>query len=46
MDINTDIDSIIVSFYKDPKTGLNINNTFKHLRKAGHKVTLRQVIKL
>ena len=34
---------IIVSFYKDPKTGLNINNTFRNLLKAGHKFTLRQV---
>lgn len=35
----------IISFYKDPKTGLNINNTFRSLLKAGHKVTLRQVEK-
>ena len=34
---------IIVSFYKDPKTGLSINNTFRNLLKAGHKFTLRQV---
>ena len=37
------IDEIIISFYKDPKTGLSINNTFKNLLKAGYKVTLRQV---
>ena len=34
---------IIISFYKDPKTGLSINNTFRNLLKAGHKFTLRQV---
>ena len=34
---------IIVSFYKDPKTGLSINNTFRNLLKAGHKFTLRQI---
>ena len=38
-----DNNDIIISFYKDPKTGLNINNTFKNLLKAGHKFTLRQV---
>ena len=38
-----DNNDIIVSFYKDPKTGLSINNTFKNLLKAGHKFTLRQV---
>ena len=27
----------------DPKTGFRINNTFKNLRKAGQKFTLRQV---
>ena len=37
--------STIVSFYKDPKTGLNIVNTFRHLLKAGYKTTLRQVEK-
>ena len=31
------------SFYKDPKTGLSINNTFRNLLKDGHKFTLRQV---
>ena len=29
---------IIISFYKDPKTGLSINNTFRNLLKAGHKL--------
>ena len=36
-------EEIIISFYKDPKTGLNINNTFRNLLKAGHKITLKQV---
>ena len=45
MEENSDITNTIISFYKDPKTGLNINNTFKNLLKAGHKVTLRQVDK-
>ena len=40
--METDKD-IIISFYKDPKTGLSINNTFKNLLKAGHKFTLMQV---
>ena len=40
--MQTDND-IIISFYKDPKTGLSINNTFRDLPKAGHKFTLRQV---
>ena len=40
--MQTDND-IIISFYKDPKTGLSINNKFKSLLKAGHKFTLRQV---
>jgi len=40
--MQTDSD-IIISFYKDPKTGLSINNTFRNLLKAGHKYTLRQV---
>ena len=40
--MQTDND-IILSFYKNPKTGLSINNTFKNLLKAGHKFTLRQV---
>ena len=40
--MQTDND-IIISFYKDPKTGLSINNTFRNLLKAGHKFTLRQV---
>ena len=34
---------IIISFYKDPKTDLSINNTFRNLLKAGHKFILRQV---
>ena len=38
-----DNNDIIISFYKDPKTGLSINNTFRNLLKAGHKFTLRQV---
>ena len=38
-----DINNIIISFYKDPKTGLNINNTFRNLLKAGYNVTLKQV---
>ena len=38
-----DNNDIIISFYKDPKTGLSINNTFKNLLKAGYKFTLRQV---
>jgi len=29
------IGAIIVTFYKDPKTGLSIKNTFKNLLKAG-----------
>ena len=37
------MEETIISFYKDPKTGLNINNTFRNLLKAGHKVTLKQV---
>ena len=37
-----DNNDIIISFYKDPKTGLSIN-TFRNLLKAGHKFTLRQV---
>jgi len=40
MEKNNDI---IISFYKGPKTGLSINNTFRNLLKAGHKFTLRQV---
>jgi len=39
------IKDIIISFYKDPKTGLSINNTFKNLLKAEYKVTLNQVDK-
>ena len=35
--------NIIISFYKDPKTGSSINNTFRNLLKARHKFTLRQV---
>ena len=37
------LNDIIIRFYKDPKTGLSINNTFKNLLKAGHKVTFRQI---
>ncbi len=37
------MNSIIISFYKDPKTGLSINNTYRNLKKAGHNFTLRQV---
>ena len=37
------MDETIISFYKDLKTGLNINNTFRNLLKAGHKVTLKEV---
>ena len=37
------INEIIIKFYKDPKTGLSINNTFKNLLKAGYKVTFRQI---
>ena len=40
--METDKD-IIISFYKDPKTGLSINNTFRNLLKAGYKFTLRQI---
>ncbi len=43
MQADTATPHIIISFYKDPKTGLSINNTFKNLIKAGHKVTIRQV---
>ena len=38
-----DNNDIIISFYKDPKTGFSINNTFRNLLKTGHKFTLRQV---
>ena len=38
-----DKNDIIISFYKDPKTGLSINNTFRNLLRAGHKFTQRQV---
>ncbi len=37
------MNNIIISFYKDPKTGLSINNTYCNLKKAGHNFTLRQV---
>ena len=37
------INDIIIKLYKDPKTGLSINNAFKNLLKAGHKVTFRQI---
>ena len=40
--MQTDND-IIVSFYKNAKTGLSISNTFRSLLKAGHNFTLRQV---
>ena len=30
------LNDIIVRFYKDPKIGLSLNNTFKNLLKAGH----------
>ena len=40
------MDETIIAFYKDPKTGLNIQNTFRSLLKAGHKVTLREVDKV
>ena len=36
------INDIIIKFYKDPKTGLSINNTFENLLKVGYKVTFRQ----
>ena len=42
-DKKTPSNDTIISFYKDPKTGLSINNTFRNLLKAGHKFTLRQV---
>ena len=42
-DNKENINDIIIYFYKDPKTGLSINNTFKNLLKAGHKVTFRQI---
>ena len=35
-----------MKFYKDPKKGLTIPNTFKNLLKEGHKVTMRQVEKV
>ena len=37
------INDIIIKLYKDPKTGLSINNKFKNLLKAGHKVAFRQI---
>ena len=37
------INNIIISFYKNLKTGLSINNTFKSLLKAGYKLTFRQI---
>ena len=39
------INETTISFYKGPKTGLSINNTFKNLLKAEYKVTLSQVDK-
>ncbi len=37
------MNNIIISFYKDPKTGLSINNTYRNLKKEGYNFTLRQV---
>ena len=37
------MEETIIEYYKDPKTGLSINNTYRNLKKAGHKVTLKQV---
>ena len=42
-DNKENINDIIIKYYKDPKTGLSINNTFKNLLKSGHKVTFRQI---
>ena len=42
-DNKENINNIIIKFYKDPKEGLSIKNTFKNLLKAGHKVTFRQI---
>jgi transposase InsO family protein len=36
------MEETIIDFYKDPKKGLNIQNAFRNLLKAGYKVTLRQ----
>ena len=43
IDNTENINDIITKFYKDPKTGLYINNTFKNLLRAEHKVTFRQI---
>ena len=40
------INNTIIQFYKDSKTGLSITNTFRNLLKAGHKVTLSQVMSI
>src|ERR1700759_818805 len=37
------MEDTIIQFYKDPKTGLSIDNTFHNLLKAGHNVTKKQV---
>ena len=42
-DNQENLEDIVTELYKDPKTGLFINNTFKNLLKAGHKVTFRQI---
>ena len=42
-DNKENINDIIIKFYKDPETGLSINNTFKNLTKVGYKVTFRQI---
>ena len=40
MEENREIhNEIIIKFYKNPKIGLSISNTFKNMLKAGHKVT-------
>ena len=35
------LNNTIIKFYKDPKTGLSINKTFKNLLKAGLQVKFR-----
>ncbi len=37
------MNNIIISYYKDPKTGLSINNTYRNLKNLGHNFTLRQI---
>ena len=37
------LNDIINKFYKDSKTGLFMNDTFKSLLRAGHKVTFKQI---